>query len=1100
MIVGNIRSHADLARKLQMQKDLLGVEVSNEAELERRVKDYKNPYAPKAVPPKFKSRAELMRDVMELTKSLIDKFRDIDVPYEIARGAIMQFNNDPDSLVRLNALFPAIRRKILEATIPSLVTSEQILDVVRPILRRTELAYGFALDKATIKTPQELSLSYGIEDKLDELKNEVMAVRNLIATAEGKAIATETGTAIEVLTEAYPDTEFFELLEAPDITEEENHNYLEKMERAFTASSIPSLDRTTQLIAELEKSRDGGERDKIRALNLVRRAVSNATPEKIARLKAVVDDIKKDVEASRRDKERKNRDDDDEDLARNAGVIEGDDLIGVERGRKSVAQRELEKRRKEVLDEKSGKLTKDQRNLLRAFEIKLDEVIEEVGYNPDTVGQRLKEVTEPTKNPDIAQLMERLNREQFEELIPYIDDLAIKRGVGGGRQEGKPAEFAEEVAPPRFYRREIEAEDLVRPKPPFIDNARRNRIENELEPERDKVQRDLARIGQFAKAQTKATQDEREAYYSAESRKERADIKNQYDKVVSKIPSAKSAKVIEEEVKRNEEASKQKDIENKRFADLATQDLFATLGDAKFPKLNKKEKQVFFDVFGSKEKDEGYKVGVAREYTLLKAESQKKVDEALDIAEHVEVWNADLVADAKQPSMPVSDAQQYAEEAKQDMVRALASGGGRREIAQIIAEEKEELDGARFEEKVGEKPVEQVERVARNIRRDEIQRGDTRFGETLPPSSPRVTRPPPPPPRGATKQPARKFAGETLEDHEGVMEAQLQRVIRAELPEDLTSAQQSQIAGAREYFYTSFIQELTARPEEEQNALLRNIVIKIQTDTGKDFEKFLPPLKIFDRPLTEEARDKVFAGLERYYVARKVSEDFRYKPNVRGQKTRGRNSSDVEPLKKGIGMKKKMKKVEESDSESSSDDEMKKPIAHTKAFKASRIKIGKGIEVQEEPRYRTFGKYLVHMPQLRGNNLNFKYPKSLGTVPHLKSTPVSGEYRDFVIDVLDTGRMNEKDLRRLPEHEQKHFEKVVVGCGLVETFKLNKTTNKDEKTDADRFNLLRGEYLAGNNAPTLLKELRSFILKFMDDGRIKRKEGMGLLAELAVSI
>jgi hypothetical protein len=113
---------------------------------------------------------------------------------------------------------------------------------------------------------------------------------------------------------------------------------------------------------------------------------------------------------------------------------------------------------------------------------------------------------------------------------------------------------------------------------------------------------------------------------------------------------------------------------------------------------------------------------------------------------------------------------------------------------------------------------------------------------------------------------------------------------------------------------------------------------------------------------------------------------------------------------------------------------------------------------------------------------------------------ISDDYKDFILDVIKNGKMNEKELSRLKEDEQKHFGKVVSGAGLIDTFNLKKIASPDEKKDGDRFNLLRGEYLAGNNAPTLIKELRSYILKFMDEGRIKRKEGMGLLAELAVSV
>lgn len=215
-------------------------------------------------------------------------------------------------------------------------------------------------------------------------------------------------------------------------------------------------------------------------------------------------------------------------------------------------------------------------------------------------------------------------------------------------------------------------------------------------------------------------------------------------------------------------------------------------------------------------------------------------------------------------------------------------------------------------------------------------------------------------------------------------------------------------------------------------------------------------------------------------------------------------------------LKKVSKKIQESDS--SSDEELMEELSrHKKAEKPYESKIekavgagyihkripvkkivGKGIEVQEQPTYKTFGKYVMHIPHLLNNNvLNLKYP-SLGSIPSIKPLTVSEDYKDFVIDVMNTGRVNEKAYSQLEPHEKKHFEKVCKGAGLMDTFKLKKSVDDEDKADEARFNLLRGNYLGGNNSESVVKELKALVVKFINDGRIHRNEGYNLLMELSI--
>jgi hypothetical protein len=161
-------------------------------------------------------------------------------------------------------------------------------------------------------------------------------------------------------------------------------------------------------------------------------------------------------------------------------------------------------------------------------------------------------------------------------------------------------------------------------------------------------------------------------------------------------------------------------------------------------------------------------------------------------------------------------------------------------------------------------------------------------------------------------------------------------------------------------------------------------------------------------------------------------------------------------------------------------------------------KIGGGIEVQTKPTYAQFGKYAIHLPQLHNKNtLNIKY-KSLGAIPTLKPITISDDFKDFIMETLEKKSVNERALMKLPPHEISYFERAVAGAGLLETFKMKRSNTDDEKKDLDRFNILRGELIAGNNSDKLVKELRSLIVKFLNTGRIHKAEGMNLLQELSV--
>jgi hypothetical protein len=161
-----------------------------------------------------------------------------------------------------------------------------------------------------------------------------------------------------------------------------------------------------------------------------------------------------------------------------------------------------------------------------------------------------------------------------------------------------------------------------------------------------------------------------------------------------------------------------------------------------------------------------------------------------------------------------------------------------------------------------------------------------------------------------------------------------------------------------------------------------------------------------------------------------------------------------------------------------------------------RIKIGKGIAVEEQPRYRTFGKYIIHIPFLENENvLNFKFP-SMGSIPTLKPVSIDDNFKEFIIDILNTGVVNQKHYDSLTEAEKAHFNKIVKGAGLSNALKFKVDSKIDDKKDLKRIDILVGQIIAGNDNDKVLKEAKELIRKCVANGSISKNKGMDLLFQI----
>jgi hypothetical protein len=156
--------------------------------------------------------------------------------------------------------------------------------------------------------------------------------------------------------------------------------------------------------------------------------------------------------------------------------------------------------------------------------------------------------------------------------------------------------------------------------------------------------------------------------------------------------------------------------------------------------------------------------------------------------------------------------------------------------------------------------------------------------------------------------------------------------------------------------------------------------------------------------------------------------------------------------------------------------------------------IGYGIAADPDVRYSQFGCYLLHKPSLEKNIINIKFP-SLASHPKIPQRVASEELVTFIKKVLEEGQMNAPLYAALSESDKEYFDNLAHMCKVGG--KLGISVKKDNE-DMKRFEIVRGEILAGNDAPQLIKELKHLTLKLIADGKIPKRSAHDLLYEIAI--
>ena len=158
------------------------------------------------------------------------------------------------------------------------------------------------------------------------------------------------------------------------------------------------------------------------------------------------------------------------------------------------------------------------------------------------------------------------------------------------------------------------------------------------------------------------------------------------------------------------------------------------------------------------------------------------------------------------------------------------------------------------------------------------------------------------------------------------------------------------------------------------------------------------------------------------------------------------------------------------------------------------MKIGKGIEPKQKPLYIQFGKYVLSNRSLDKNILNIKYPSLIG-IKHLPKKNISQTFKELITNMIRTQELDKKIYNKLAEEEQDYLIHILYECGLQDSFGMS-GKGTPYNVDTDRWTLLKGQVISGQNNEAVLKELKTLTKKLLDKGLLDRQQAMDLILML----
>ena len=174
---------------------------------------------------------------------------------------------------------------------------------------------------------------------------------------------------------------------------------------------------------------------------------------------------------------------------------------------------------------------------------------------------------------------------------------------------------------------------------------------------------------------------------------------------------------------------------------------------------------------------------------------------------------------------------------------------------------------------------------------------------------------------------------------------------------------------------------------------------------------------------------------------------------------------------------------------------VEKPYRQSIAHLIDTEEIGK---VERPKMYVPFGRYFINRNRLNQDGIIAFRTPSGNVIPNLSTEKVSSSMAKVMKSLIGGGMPEFDNISGLNEDEKDKLFHICKTC-KVDTPAVPKSFRKGvNEKEEDRFNILRGQIIAGNDSPVIAKEFKLLLLKLMNSERIPKRQANEILQELLI--
>jgi hypothetical protein len=142
-----------------------------------------------------------------------------------------------------------------------------------------------------------------------------------------------------------------------------------------------------------------------------------------------------------------------------------------------------------------------------------------------------------------------------------------------------------------------------------------------------------------------------------------------------------------------------------------------------------------------------------------------------------------------------------------------------------------------------------------------------------------------------------------------------------------------------------------------------------------------------------------------------------------------------------------------------------------------------------------FGRYLLSLKNLQKNRFLLR-TKSKNPVLSFKTIVLTRKTKAIVQKLLQDVEVTFEEIDSLNEDEKNDIDTIISKTDIDTRLRVPNTKRSRLERDLNKFNVLRGSIIAGNDSTELLKDFRKLLLSLSNSGYISKKETGEVLLEM----